>query len=93
MTDLSVTAPSAGMPIAEAKRGLIARPETDTPLSTASKGYQERRFQVVESAIWPNGRPADLHVSEHNRSLAKGFKARKWDAISVRHLQRLRGGR
>jgi hypothetical protein len=32
-------------------------------------------------------------VSVRNRMIARGFKVRGWAAPSVRHLQRLHGGR
>ena len=64
-----------------------------TALSTARKHHQERRLEVVERELWPEGAPSDLHVSVRNRMLADRFIAKGWSPLSVRHLQRLHGGR
>jgi len=95
MTDLTLTAPSVGVSPSKPPQTIepISLPCWGTPLSTAHKGYQGHRLQVIESAIWPYGIPHGLHVSERNRILAKQFEANGWDPPSVRHLQRLHGGR
>jgi hypothetical protein len=94
MTDTVITAPSMGI-AANHQQVIepIAKPNWGTPLSTAAKGYQARRLQVIETDLWPNGPPVGLHVSDRNRLLAQRFAANGWDPISDRHLQRLHGGR
>jgi hypothetical protein len=71
----------------------IGDPHWGTALSTACKGYQSSRLEVVRSEIWPNGPPAGLHVSARNRLVAECFTAKGWAPPSDRQLQRLHGGR
>ena len=68
-------------------------PYWGTALSTAHKGHQANRLEVVEHQIWPEGVPSGLHVSARNRLIEHGFKANGWAPPSDRHLQRLHGGR
>jgi hypothetical protein len=96
MTDITITAPSVGIiPPNAASQTIepIALPYWGTSLSTACKGHVEARVRLIESKIWPDGVPSGLHVSVYNQMLAAGFTTRKWDVPSIRHLQRLRGGR
>jgi hypothetical protein len=69
-----------------------APPLWGTALSTARKDHQARRLEVVEQELWPDGVPK-LEVSVRNRMVADRFVAKGWSPLSVRHLQRLHGGR
>ena len=74
----------------------IPRPGGGTELSTQYKLHQTRRIQTVAAELWPNtnGRPPPgVSVAERNQVLRAKFADRDWAPPSVRHLQRVFGGR
>ena len=93
MTDITVTAPSAGTASGVTTIEPYGRPFAGTPLSTARKGHQAARIDLAVNDLWGSDRqPTGLPVAERNMAIWDWFARRGLDEPSDRHLRRYFNG-